>query len=105
MTVRYLPDWFPGAGFKRTAAAWRKNLMEATEIPFEFVKRRMAQGTNKPSYVSKLLAQNDGNLSAEDEHAVKWSAVSLYGGGADTVSRLSVVLMLFTGYTRSCYRC
>ena len=71
--------------------------MQSTEKPFEFVKRQMAQGTNKPSYVSKLFAQNDGNLSAEDKHAVKWSAVSLYGGGADTVSRLSVVLMFLRG--------
>jgi len=60
--------------------------MEATDKPFDFVKQQMAQGTNKPSYVSKLFAQNDGNLSLEDEHLAKWSALSLYSGGADTVS-------------------
>lgn len=88
MSVKYLPNWFPGTGFKRTAIAWRKTTMEATNKPFEFVKQQMARQTNKPSYVSKLLAQNDGNLSLEDERSVKWSALSLYGGGADTVSRL-----------------
>src|SRR5262249_3477299 len=97
VSVKYLPDWFPGTGFKRTAAAWRKTLMDSADKPFEFVKRQMAQRTNKPSYVSKLFAQNDGNLSLEEERSAKWSAVSLYGGGADTVSRLSVVLILLGG--------
>jgi hypothetical protein len=93
MSVKYLPDWFPGAEFKRTAAAWRKTMIDAVNTPFDFVKWQMAQRTNKPSYVSKLFAQNDGNLSLEEEHSAKWSAVSLYGAGADTVSRLSVVLI------------
>jgi hypothetical protein len=93
--VKYLPDWMPGAGFKRTAATWRKTAIEVADKPFGFVKQQMAQRTNKPSYVSKLLAQNDGNLSAEEEHMLKWSAASLYGGGADTVRRISIVLPLF----------
>jgi len=104
ISVKYLPDWFPGTGFKRTAVAWRKTLMDSADKPFEFVKRQIAQRTNKSSYVSKLFAQNDGNLSLEEEHSAKWSAVSLYGGGADTVSRLSVVLILLVADTL-CYSC
>ena len=72
-------------------------MIDAVNKPFDFTKRQMVQRTNKPSYVSKLFAQNDGNLILEEEHIAKWSAVSLYGGGADTVSRLSVVLILLNG--------
>jgi len=81
----------PGTGFKRTAAAWRKTLVEVADKPYNFVKQQMAQRTNKPSYLSKLLEQNDGKLSPEEDHVLRWSAVSLYSGGADTVSRISVI--------------
>ncbi len=40
-TVRYLPLWFPGAGFKRKAAEWRALMQEFVDIPFEFVKQSM----------------------------------------------------------------
>ena len=86
MTVKYVPGWFPGATFKRTAARWRKTVDDLCEKPYAFVKNQMACGTNQPSYVSKLLEK--GNLSPEEEFVVKWSALSLYGGGADTVSIL-----------------
>ena len=81
--MRYLPDWVPGTGFKRTAARWRKTLTELIEKPYEFAKQQMAKGTNEASYVSKLLEK--GNLSAEDDFVVKMTAASLYSGGADTV--------------------
>lgn len=35
------------------------------------------------SFTSNLLEGRD--VSAEEDHIVKWSAFSLYGGGADTV--------------------
>lgn len=76
----------PGTGFKQTAAAWRKTLEEMSSKPYDFVKQQMAQGTNKPSYLSKLLAQN-GILSPEEDLTAKWSAASLYVGGADSVGR------------------
>jgi len=78
----------PGAGFKQTAAAWRKTLEDMSNKPYDFVKQQMAQQTNKPSYLSKLLAHNDGILSPEEDITAKWSAASLYVGGADSVSRI-----------------
>jgi hypothetical protein len=84
--VRYLPGWLPGAGFKRTASYWRKTLMDLVEKPYAFVRQQMTQGNNEPSYLSKLLENNNGNLSTEEDFVAKWSAASLYAGGADTVS-------------------
>jgi len=75
--VRYLPDWLPGAGFKRTALYWRKTLTDLVEKPYAFVRQQMAQGKNEPSYISKLLANNNGNLSPEEDFVAKWSAASL----------------------------
>lgn len=82
-TVRYLPDWLSGTGFKRTARLWRKTVTDLVERPYAFVKQQMAQGKYEPSFVSQLL--DKGNLDPEEEFNIKYSAGSLYGGGADTV--------------------
>jgi hypothetical protein len=82
--VKYLPDWFPGAGFKRTAKEWNKTLMDLVEKPYNLVRRRMVEEKYRPSYLSKLL--KDGNISTEEDFVAKWTAASLYAGGADTVS-------------------
>ena len=39
--VKYIPSWFPGAGFKRNAESWRSLMQEFVDIPFEFVKQNM----------------------------------------------------------------
>lgn len=57
--------------------------MDLADRPYAFVKQQMKQGINEPSYVSQLLEQ--GNLDDEQEHVIKWSASSLYGGAADTM--------------------
>ena len=85
--LRYLPDHFPGAGFKETARRWRKIVEASAYIPYEFVQRQMAAGEHRPSYVSKLVEQlerENGGLNAGDEEAIIWSAASLYGAAADT---------------------
>lgn len=40
-TVRYLPAWFPGAGFKRTAVHWAQTLTDMVEGPHQYVKQQM----------------------------------------------------------------
>jgi hypothetical protein len=61
--------------------------MTLVNTPFGFVKQQMKQGENEPSYLSKLLEKNDGNLTAEETFVAKWTSASLYAGGADTVSK------------------
>ncbi|KAH8113547.1 cytochrome P450 [Phellopilus nigrolimitatus] len=80
--LRHVPDWVPGTGFKRTALRWKRTVDELAEKPHEFVKQQMAAGTAIPSYTSALLEK--GDLSPEEDFVVKWSATSLYSGGADT---------------------
>ncbi|TDL26571.1 cytochrome P450 [Rickenella mellea] len=90
--LRYIPDWFPGAGFKRTASRSLKMANELADKPYAFVQRQMANGVATTSYTSALVeklekakADNaDAATIAEEEFVIKWSAASLYGGGADT---------------------
>jgi hypothetical protein len=39
--VRHVPAWFPGAGFKKTAARWREMTMKLVNIPYNTVKSEM----------------------------------------------------------------
>ena len=41
VSVKHLPAWFPGAGFRKTAAAWRKTLDEMCDKPHEWVKQQI----------------------------------------------------------------
>ncbi|KAL4879859.1 cytochrome P450 [Aspergillus karnatakaensis] len=87
--LQHLPESFPGGGFKKTARKWRKSIEDTAYIPYNFVRRQIAAGKNKPSYVSRLLhevqAENNGTLPAEDERAIIWTAASLYGAASDTI--------------------
>lgn len=95
--LQYLPEGFPGTGFKKTARGWRKSIQASACIPYRFVQRQMATLTHRPSYVSQLvqqLQQDEGaKLSGEDEEAVIWTAASLYGAAADTTA---ITLTAFT---------
>jgi len=81
--LRYVPDWLPGAGWKAKAKRYRKLLDDMADIPHQLVKDQMVAGTAIPSFTSELLSSN--KLTAEAEYTIKWSAASLYSGGADTV--------------------
>ncbi|KAF9649833.1 cytochrome P450 [Thelephora ganbajun] len=85
--LQYVPDWFPGAGWKAKAKRFAKLLTDMADIPHQFVKDQMAAGTAIPSFTSELLDSKD--ITPEAESIIKWSAASLYSGGADsTVSTI-----------------
>lgn len=90
-----VPEWFPGAGFKRLAREWGQTLDEMVDGPYKFVKDQMAAGIAPVSFTSNLLEGR--TLSAEEDRNVKWSAFSLNSGGADTT--VSATYSLFLAMT------
>jgi hypothetical protein len=95
--LQYLPSYFPGAKFQKTAQIWRKSIQSSAYIPYRFVKTQMATSSNRPSYVSKLVqhltADMNHGLNKEDEDSIIWTAASLYGAAADTTV---ITLTIFT---------
>jgi hypothetical protein len=90
--VRYFPDWFPGTGWKQTAKQWGAELRAVTEQPYAFVKHQLARGSSDKSFLSRLLEAGDDD--AEEKFTNKWSAMSLYTAGADTVRQEGVTQSL-----------
>ncbi|KAM3503150.1 hypothetical protein MY11210_008821 [Beauveria gryllotalpidicola] len=103
--LRYLPEGIPGVKFKETARRWKRSIHASGYIPYDFVRRQMASLTSRPCYVSNLVQQlthksADGKLSGEDEHAIIWTAASLYGAAADTtvitLTALTAAMIMFS---------
>lgn len=42
LAVKYVPEWMPGAGFKKQARLWKQSTVAMRETPWEYVKERMA---------------------------------------------------------------
>lgn len=78
--MEYIPDFFPGAGFKKTAREMSARLHQTTEQPYQFVKQQMRNNKHKTSFLSQAIE----DLGPDMEPINKWSAVSMYLGGADT---------------------
>ena len=82
--------------------------MEVAEKPMLFVKQQMINKTNDSSFVSGMYEKAESALSPEDEYVIKWSAASLYTGGADTVSplplRVKALLLRKAGHLLSIIR-
>ena len=48
--VRYIPTWFPGASFKRTAILSQKYADDMVETPFHFVQQSLVRWNGLASY-------------------------------------------------------
>ncbi|KAG7095593.1 hypothetical protein E1B28_006323 [Marasmius oreades] len=99
--LRFLPDWFPGAGFKRQAKAWSEHMYLQSLEPHVWVKDQMVKGSAVPSFTSNLLQDANGAVTTDKEldDVVLWTAGALYAAGADTtVSAMRTFLFCMLMY-------
>ncbi|KAI9453226.1 cytochrome P450 [Russula earlei] len=89
--LKYVPAWFPGAGFKNEASEAKRYLMNLVDIPFQFILHETAKGTAPSCFVTENI------MTEVDQENLKWTASSLFAGGADTtVSVLSTFYLVMT---------
>ncbi|KAH9043963.1 CyP450 monooxygenase [Lactarius pseudohatsudake] len=88
--LKYVPEWVPGASFKRKAREWRGVAERSYTIPFDFVKQSMTDGTSKSSFTSLALRDiTDNDDRKYQEELIKCLGGTMYTAGADmTVSLL-----------------
>ncbi|KAH7329771.1 cytochrome P450 [Rhizoctonia solani] len=83
----YIPEWFPGAGWKRKIRSWKAQKIRAMNAPYEWVKARVADGTAEPSVVSTILQDERmySSLSPEiRDTTLEQLGMIFYAGGTDT---------------------
>ncbi|KAF9483583.1 cytochrome P450 [Pholiota conissans] len=81
--LRYLPAWFPGAGFHRVAKIALDTVTRMQDVPYKYVQDNMAAGTASPSVVTGLIE----SCKTDAEHKLlKEVAATGYVAGADTTT-------------------
>ncbi|OJJ53726.1 hypothetical protein ASPSYDRAFT_186749 [Aspergillus sydowii CBS 593.65] len=93
--LKYVPAWVPGAKFVHTAREFRKYAAFFLNVPYIFVKNRVAQGSFIPCYLSNRLQISQGNPTQEEETILKWSGLEFYLGGSDTVLQTVSTMLSF----------
>ncbi|CAE6365210.1 unnamed protein product [Rhizoctonia solani] len=94
----YIPSWFPGTGWKRTAREWREHKDKTYKSLYEWTKSQVVAGTAVPSVLSYLLQDEEitaGLRPEEKELRLKELSIALYGGKGFINGITSGTLMKF----------
>ncbi|CAE6495813.1 unnamed protein product [Rhizoctonia solani] len=94
--LRHVPEWFPGATWKRTAREWRAQQENTIKDIFNWTKSRIASGNHEPSMVASLLTEGErfGLSDEEFEDYVSKIAITLFVGGADTTANTFLAFVI-----------
>ncbi|CAE6427762.1 unnamed protein product [Rhizoctonia solani] len=92
--LQYVPEWFPGAEWKRKVNIWRNQTEDMLNMPFEWTRNKMAAGNAPPSMLTTLLAQCTGDETAEEIDAIRWATGTLFAAGTDTSAATLLVFIM-----------
>nr|BAL05122.1 cytochrome P450 [Phanerodontia chrysosporium] len=91
--LKYLPAWFPGAGFKRQAAAWRVHVDTMYEAPYQDVNRRLLAGKAKPCITTSLISAFSDKCEDPDvEESLISFAGTTYAGSDTSVFKMTIFM-------------
>ncbi|KAJ6460011.1 cytochrome P450, partial [Mycena sanguinolenta] len=89
--LKYVPEWFPGAGFKRIAREVRALTQKLRDVPFAETKRRVVP---QASFTANALRNVDATNKSYPERIVKNAAAMVYMGGTATTSSVLASFIL-----------
>ncbi|GBE82771.1 Multifunctional cytochrome P450 monooxygenase af510 [Sparassis crispa] len=81
--LKYMPSWFPGAGFKAQAKAWRETVNHVRDDAYGLVKEHVAQDSAAPSLLTSLL-QNNVHPDPQLESIYRHISGTAYTAAVDT---------------------
>ncbi|KAJ7448564.1 cytochrome P450 [Mycena latifolia] len=82
--LKYVPEWFPGANFRRKAKEWRKLSRSMVDKPFAEAKRNIARNAPYSFAASALQTLEDCENKEHQEQIIKSTAGTMYLAGTDT---------------------
>ncbi|KAF9473508.1 putative monooxygenase [Pholiota conissans] len=93
--LKYVPRWMPGFGFLKVADQWRVQLHNTAFNPYMWCKNNLETGkTLMPNLCGSIIQDAGGQLSESDEHALIWAALTMFGGGLDTNTSLTLTFIM-----------
>ncbi|KAN0092646.1 Cytochrome P450 [Tylopilus felleus] len=78
--LQHLPEWCPGAGFKKYAKKCKQLTRQLQDLPYDFVRKQMAEGIAPHSMVTEMIENK------EEEVVIKSVAGTTYAGAIETSS-------------------
>ncbi|TFK36309.1 cytochrome P450 [Crucibulum laeve] len=101
-SLKYVPEWMPGASFKRMAKNWKKVNEKMGSKPWDDVKEKMKNGTAVSSLSTTLIEalpdESDPRREEEEKVARATAAVAFVGGADTTVSSINSFFLAMTLY-------
>ncbi|KAK7460413.1 hypothetical protein VKT23_009133 [Stygiomarasmius scandens] len=92
-SLKYIPSWVPGAGFKRQAAIWAQYVSDLNRHPWQYLKSSIANGTAIPSMATKGLDYVSSDIE-KMEPVIQHICAVAYTAGTDTTVSLLLSLIL-----------
>ncbi|KXN83648.1 O-methylsterigmatocystin oxidoreductase [Leucoagaricus sp. SymC.cos] len=92
--LKYIPTWFPGAGFKKEAQIYYKWTKDLRDVPFDRAKKEMSSGSLGSCFVSESLNKEGAN----DEIIGNAAAIAYLAGSDTTVSIIASFILAMVHY-------
>ncbi|CAE6404443.1 hypothetical protein ACGC1H_002047 [Rhizoctonia solani] len=94
--LRYVPSWFPGAGWKRVAQAWKEQKERTMMGLFSKTKESVDSGSYESSMIASSLvdAEKLGLSPEEVIDYLSYAGITLYLGGAETTSNILLIFAI-----------
>ncbi|KAF9268002.1 cytochrome P450 [Marasmius fiardii PR-910] len=91
--LKFVPSWFPGAGFKRKAKSWKKYSEELRDLPWGWLMESITQGAVEPSFVTRNLERLSSSMENDKREAMEevirnCAGISFLAGSDTTVTAL-----------------
>ncbi|CAE6458090.1 hypothetical protein ACGC1H_006834 [Rhizoctonia solani] len=98
--MKYIPAWMPGASWKRTANAWRKEVQQMVNVPYNWAKDQISRGIAPHSIVGQMLSLSKEGVARSEverkelEERIRWATATLFAAGTDTSVATVIVFVL-----------
>nr|AVZ23839.1 cytochrome P450 [Thanatephorus cucumeris]QDJ74245.1 cytochrome P450-5 [Thanatephorus cucumeris] len=99
-SLKFLPNWLPGMGWRQTIKEWREHKEKITAAPYNWTKEQIRNGTAAPSIVENLLSAFPNHAPhGDDDLHIKLMSATMFGGGLETtVATASFFLLAIVLY-------
>ncbi|KAJ7711951.1 cytochrome P450 [Mycena metata] len=92
-SLKYVPAWFPGAGFKRRANEWRDLGRQVQKVPFAEVKNQIAAGTARYSFSAQSIHNLEENDYYTEKHIQATASVIFMAGSDSTLATVNTFIL------------